>query len=232
MSLGHTTAAVALSLMLAGCLNDPHQLSTTYLDRYAASDPVSTDFRECHGFACSEVSQVSLSHDEWKRITAIFSPRPRDATSERQRIARAVAMTRQLVGHKTGTGVHQWTHKNMLILPNLGDTTQLDCIDEAVNTWTYMRMMERAGLFRFHRVAALAYGGTLTDVNARNAAVLQDNAGEYFAIDPSLVDFDATPPVIPLATWLGPWPPDFSATVANRKRKNDVRPKTNRLGLL
>jgi hypothetical protein len=60
----------------------------------------------------------------------------------------------------------------------------------------------------------LAYGGTLTDVNPRNAAVVQENGGEYFAIDPSLVDFGVLPPVLPLATWLGSWPPDLSGTHA------------------
>jgi hypothetical protein len=214
MALRRAVAALALPLMLAACLHDPHQLSSTYLDRYAEPNPVPADFRECHGFACSEVSRVSLSPHEWKRVTAVFSPRPRDAKAERRQIAHAVSLTRQMVGAKTGTGVHQWTHKNLMILPNLGDLTQLDCIDEAVNTWTYTTMMERAGLFHFHRVAQLAYGGTLTDVNARNAAVLQENGGGYFAVDPSLVDFAAAPPVIPLETWLGSWPPDLSATHA------------------
>lgn len=214
MRLGRFAAALIVSLMLGACLYDPHQLSTTYLDRYAEPNPTPADFRECHGFSCSEVSHVSLSAHEWKRVAAVFSPRPHDAKAERQRIAQAVSLTQKLVGAQTGTGVHQWTHKDMMILPNMGDVTQLDCIDEAVNTWTYLTMMERAGLFHFHRVDKLAYGGTLTDVNPRNAAVLQENGGDYFAIDPSLVDFGVTPPVLPLATWLGSWPPDLSATHA------------------
>jgi hypothetical protein len=214
MRLGRFAAALIAPLMLGGCLSDPHQLSTTYLDRYGEPNPTPADFRECHGFSCSEVSRVSLSSHEWKQVAAVFSPRPHDAKAERQRIAQAVSLTQKLVGAKTGTGVHQWTHKNMMILPNMGDVTQLDCIDEAVNTWTYLTMMERSGLFHFHRVDKLAYGGTLTDVNPRNAAVLQENGGEYFAIDPSLVDFGVLPPVLPLATWLGSWPPDLSGTHA------------------
>jgi hypothetical protein len=97
----------------------------------------------------------------------------------------------------------------MKILPNLGDPTQLDCIDEAVNTWTYMTMMERSGLFRFHRVAQLSNAGSLAD--PRNTAVVQEISGGYFAIDPALVDFGVPPPVLPLATWTGDWPPNLSA---------------------
>ena len=62
------------------------------------------------------------------------------------------------------------------------DLTQLDCIDTSVNTWTYMTLMERSGLFAFHRVAPLSYAPL------RNTAVLQEINGGYFAIDASLVD--------------------------------------------
>ena len=75
----------------------------------------------------------------------------------------------------------------MFVFPNRGDLTQLDCIDTAVNTWTYMTLMERSGLFPFHRVAPLSYAPL------RNTAVLQETAGGYFAVDASLVDRSAAP---------------------------------------
>jgi hypothetical protein len=55
-----------------------------------------------------------------------------------------------LSGDRPGTAAHQGTHRDKDILPpNLGDPTQLDCIDEAVNTWTYLTLMERSGLLHF-----------------------------------------------------------------------------------
>ena len=132
---------------------------------------------------CAKSTRVSLSVKEWQRVGAIFKPAPKNARAERQKIAQAIVLMQRLVGAQTGTAVHQWTHKDMIILPNRGDRTQLDCIDEAVNTWTYMTMMERGSLFRFHRVAQLSNAGSLTD--PRNTAVLQENGGGYYAIDPS-----------------------------------------------
>jgi hypothetical protein len=197
-------------LALAACAqNDRHQ-STTFLERYSESNPTPANFLECHGFSCSEISRVSLSKAEWSRVTAIFRPSAANARAERQKIARAVVLMQRVVGTQTGTAVHQWTHKNFGVLPNRSDPTQLDCIDESVNTWTYMTMMERAGLFRFHRVAKLSNAGSL--VQPRNTAVVVDKNGNHFAIDPSLVDFGVTPPVIPLAIWMGEWPPDPSAS--------------------
>jgi hypothetical protein len=213
------------SLVVSACAQYPHNQSTTFLDRYAEPNPTPARFLECHGFSCAETSRVSLNRKEWQRVAAVFKSPAKDAQAERRRIAQAVALMQHIVGTQTGTAVHQWTHKNMYILPNLGDPTQLDCIDEAVNTWTYMIMMERSGLFRFHRVAQLSNAaGALID--ARNTAVLQEISGGYFAIDPALVDFGVPPPVIPLATWMGDWPPDLSANDARQSGRQGVRPST------
>lgn len=202
--------ALAVSACAQSSLNPNNSLNlnTVYLDRFAHPNPTLADFSECHGFNCTAKSRVSLNQAEWRQVKAIFSPPAKDARAERRQISRAVAQMQKLVGAKTGTAVHQWTHKNMYIVPNLGDPTQLDCVDEAVNTWTYMTLMERDGLFRFHRVAKLS-GSHVVDVNQRNTAVMQEIGGGHYAIDPSLVDSGVPPPVMPLETWLGSWPPDL-----------------------
>jgi hypothetical protein len=208
----HILWCFAATLAVSACTQSSNPLNTTYLERFAAPDPRLENISECHGFGCAVVSHASLSKDAWRRVVAAFQPPPKNPQAERQRIADAVALMQILVGEQTGTAAHQWTHKAMLVLPNFGDMTQLDCIDEAVNTWTYMTLMERAKLFRFHRVAQLAQAGSLTDPNIRNTAVLQEIGGGYFAIDPSLVDGGVPPPIMPLATWLGRWPPDITVS--------------------
>jgi hypothetical protein len=205
--------ALAISACAQSGLNPSNNLNlnTVYLDRFAHPNPTLDDFSECHGFNCTAKSSVSVTPAEWRRVTALFSPPAKSAKAERQQIARAVAEMQKVVGAKSGTAVHQWTHKDMLILPNMGDPTQLDCVDEAVNTWTYMTLMEQNGLFRYHRVAHLS-GSHVFDVFTRNTAVMQEIDGGYYAIDPSLVDFGVPPPVLKLKTWLGSWPPDLSKT--------------------
>ena len=201
-------------LALAACITSSGggdaPLSSEYLSRYAEPSPTPASFIECHGFSCAERSRVSLSAAEWARVKATLTPPARDARTERARIANAVAAMQTIVGVKTGTGVHQWTHKDMMILPNLGDQTQRDCIDEAVNTWTTMTMLERAGLFRFHTVAELGYAGLPTDTNPRNTAVLREKSGALYAVDASLVDGGEPPLVMPLSVWAGSWPPQLA----------------------
>jgi hypothetical protein len=142
-----------------------------YLDRYADPNPKLASILECHGFSCSETSRATLNRDAWRRVATVFVPRAKDASTERRQIADGVALIQLLVGRQTGTAVHQWTDRDKDILPNLSDPTQLDCIDEAVNTWTYLTLMERGGLFHFHRVAKLSSAGCLID--PRNTAVLR-----------------------------------------------------------
>jgi hypothetical protein len=163
-------------------------------------------------------------------VEALFVPRAKDAQTERRQIAHAVALIQLLVGQQTGTAAHQWTHHDKEILPNLGDPSQLDCIDEAVNTWTYLTLMERDGLLHFHQVAKLSYAGS--PIDPRNTAVLQEIDGPYFAIDASLVDVGVPPPIIPLESWLAHWPPDLPASevpVRLSGMHKPITPTSNRL---
>jgi hypothetical protein len=205
---------VAAALALSACAENAHHLNTVYLDRFATPEPTLAEFTVCHGFDCRERSHARLTVKQWRQVAAVFRPRAKNAQAERQQVARAVALIERLVGPQTGTDAHQWTHKDMLIYPNLGDPTQLDCVDASVNTWTYMTLMERGGLLHFHRVGKLANGGGLTDPFMRNTAVLQEVKGDYYAIDASLVDNGQPPIVMPLATWMGKWPPDISVAEA------------------
>ena len=202
---------LAGTLGLSACAQNPHHLNTMYLDRFASADPTPASFTVCHGFHCTEKKAVSLNREQWRRVAAVFEPRAKTAPQERQQIARGLALVQSFVGPQTGTAVRQWTHRNMYILPNLGDLSQLDCIDASVNTWTYMTMMERAGFMRHHRVAQLSYAGSLMDPDVRNTAVLEEKNGGYFAVDASLVDHAEPPLVMSLAVWLDTWPPNPAA---------------------
>jgi len=211
---------LGMAWVMSACAENPSHLNTTFLDRYAEPAPTPASFLECHGFNCSETSRASLNREAWRHVAAVFVPHARNAQTERRQIAHGVALIQLLVGQQTGTAVHQWTHRDKEILPNLSDPTQLDCIDEAVNTWTYLTLMERSGLFHFHRVTKLSHAGSLID--PRNTAVLQEIGGQYFAIDPALVDVGVPPPIIPLDSWLVHWPPDLPASEARVRLSMDV----------
>jgi hypothetical protein len=201
----------ALGFLVLSACGTPDHLSDNFLRLYATPNPVFSHFYECHGFGCAIVSHIELTGEEWQTVRAEFAPPAADARGERAQIATAVALVERLAGARSGTSAHQWTRHGGHIdgNPRL-DPTQLDCIDESVNTWTYLTMMERDGLLRYHQVQKLAYAGGFPDFRAapRNTAVIRvRDSGKYFAVDPTLVDAGETPPIFPLSVWLGRWPP-------------------------
>jgi hypothetical protein len=184
-------------LALAGCAPVPSE----YFNDFAEAHPTPDSFRVCHGYGCKWATRVSLSDAEWRRVRAAFEPAVTTASSERRQIASAIAILEIEAGQRTGTAVHQRREVNT------GDLTQLDCIDESVNTWTYLTMLERDGLIRMHRVAPIAHGGSLLGFDMRNTAVLErTTTGTQYAVDPWLVDAGEPPPVVPLRVWLAIWP--------------------------
>jgi hypothetical protein len=83
---------------MSACAENPSHLNMTYLDRYADPNPTLASILECHGFSCSETSRATLNREAWRRVTAAFVPRARNAQTERHQIAHGVALIQLLVG--------------------------------------------------------------------------------------------------------------------------------------
>jgi hypothetical protein len=191
-------AAAGLLLALSGCadIDDP---SDNYLiSRFASPNPVPGDFFSCYGYGCKYRMRISLTRVEWGEVREQLNPPRADAPAERQQVAEAVGLIERFVSGRTRTTLHQ-EHSRW----NYGDPTQLDCVDNSVNTWTYLTMLERDGLLRYHTVAGLAHRGTLLTLDFSNTAVLvQKDDGAPFAIDPWQADNGAPPVVEPLDYYL------------------------------
>ena len=186
-----------LILALSGCARSDDISDNNLLTSFGRPDPVPGNFFACYGYGCKYKARIALTEEEWRPVRAMFDPPPADASAERRQVAEAVAEIESLVGLRTGTSVHQRDSRF-----SYGDPTQLDCVDDSVNTWTYLTMLAHDGLLRYHGVAGLAHRGSLLTLDFSNTAVLVEKGdGEKFAIDPWLSDTGVPPPVIPLAVW-------------------------------
>ena len=112
----------------------------------------------CYDFACKSSSVVDLPVAEWWEVEGWFSPAAPTPEQERQQIKQAIGWMEVLIGR------HTPTHKDLAFnLPagqeGLSDLFpgQQDCIDEAVNTTTYLRLLEQKGLLRHYTVIEQAY---------------------------------------------------------------------------
>lgn len=218
----------ACLLALAACENAG---SNEYLRQFAHAGATPASFYVCYGYSCKYSARVSLSPEEWQSVRGLVdspqrnqsvAPRrlaqeerqsvrplrdsqPSDELLERRRIPLALARLDRLVGARIGTLVHQRREYNS------GDPTQYDCIDESINTWTYLTILDHEGLLRHHEVGDLAHAGTVLDFDVRNTATLVSRAdGTRYAIDPTLVDVGEPPPIMPLPRWVISYPPEMS----------------------
>jgi len=168
-----------LAMSLSGCMR---LLSAPeYLDKKKVSYPNETAFTVCHGYDCTFRSSVTLEPVTWARVRAIFATPSDSAADERVRITRAVSLFENAVGTRIGTD------KDIAGLAGIlaGDPTQLDCIDESINTTVYLILLNDAGFLSWHAPATPAFRGAFVDLRwYHQTAVLKENeTGVEYALD-------------------------------------------------
>ncbi len=195
--------AAALALLLAGCAGGGERL----LDRYAEENPTPANFTVCHGYGCDSRTAVKMSESGWAEVRALFQPPPAGAAEERARVGRAVALMETLVAWAVGTADDRAAASTFN-----SDPGQLDCIDETVNTTTYLWMMAGDGLLRWHRVGTPARRGSLwgfryNDFITNTAVMVETGTGAEYAVDSYFYENGHEPAVMPLEVWLDNWRP-------------------------
>jgi len=192
-------AVVTMMLLLAGCSAAREE------SRIAAMVPLDAtvaSFDVCHGTSCTVRTPVGLSDEQWERITEVFARSAKSAAAERQDIAHAIALFERFVGEKTGT-MHD-VGGNLAVADQAG---QLDCIDESVNTTTYLRLLKDADLLQWHDVAFPAHRNpNLIDFHNTAVIIERDNR-MYWAVDSWFRPNAHDPYIVPLTAWYAGWRP-------------------------
>lgn len=193
-------------LLLAGCTAREEARIATLLPPSATP----AAFTVCHGGGCDSRTRTSISPEAWARLRGAMPPAA-DAATERRQVAQAIAFLERIVGGRVGTEGDRG--RNVIAVEQ---STQLDCVDEAVNTTTYLRMLAADGLLVWHRVGMPAGRGTLLDGRwPHNTAVLIEAAtGAAWAIDSWFFDNGVPAAVVPLAAWRAGWVPEDGPAVS------------------
>lgn len=160
-------------------------------------------FSVCHQHGCSTIDTAALTLTQWQQVAAEFLPPAATPAEERKNIARAVGLMERLVGPLTGTSGDKggdWA--------GFGQPGQMDCIDEATNTTTYLALFARAGFLKWHSVADRATRGWFILGWPHTTAVIQDRqSGERYAVDSWFLDNGQPPFILPLKVWRDGWEP-------------------------
>jgi len=168
------------------------------------TEPTPKRYSVCFDHSCTSIVTNSLSQDEWRLATAPLQTPVLSAGDERLAIARSIAVFEDIVGRHTGT--YRDKGRN---LPGFGQPGQLDCIDESTNTTTYLRLLERGGLLRHHRVLERSTRFGLFVGMPHTTAVIEETAsGDRYAVDSWFLDNGQPPYIARLEVWKAGGAPD------------------------
>lgn len=173
------------------------------VEKYNALPASPEKFSICHGYSCTYKSAAGFSKAEWNKITGLVRG-AKDAKAERSKIAKVIAQMETFTGKKTGTN-----RDFKEATSSKPDNYQLDCIDETVNTTQYLKMLQKAGLLKFHAPSPPTHRGYLFDGRwPHNTAVIKETkTGKEFVVDSFYRANGGEPYIVPRADWLSGWRP-------------------------
>ncbi len=198
-------------------LNKPRYLTTllvlltaapVYADLFVRDDIITTPTRDsfsvCFDHTCASVVTVSLTPDEWRNAIRPLQKPAASAAAERAAIAESIALLEAIVGRYTGT--HRDRGRN---LSGIGKPGQLDCIDESTNTTTYLRLLERDGLLRHHRVGKRSTRfGLFVGMPHTTAVIVEVGSARRYAVDSWFLDNGQPPFIAEIDLWKAGAAPD------------------------
>jgi hypothetical protein len=173
-------------------------VSVAETSRNRTASPVK--FSVCYDFTCRTEEDVTLSASQWDSVVRIFRAPSTSGSEERLRIQEAIGRMEQVVGFHTPT--HRDLPRNYQSKdPALADLPgQMDCIDESINTTTYLELFEKHGLLKRHRVLPRAYRRAL--LNQHWAGHIEEiETGERFVVDSWFYENGVPPYIVRSEDW-------------------------------
>jgi hypothetical protein len=192
-----TILAGSLGLGLWGCA----EMAETHISHMLQRQPTPEALQVCHGGSCKTRTIADLDQADWDQVLAQFQPPSPDAELERVRVGQTIGLLERLVAPQAGTASDVGANARAA-----DQNTQLDCVDEAVNTTDYLRLLAANGLLRFHEVELPVHRGGFVD--AHNTAVMRDRAtGVEYAVESYFYPNGVPAVVLTLADWRAGWDP-------------------------
>ena len=133
---------------------------------------------------------------EWRQVSKVFAKSARNAQKERQAIRKAVGLMEQMVGKQTVTSADKARNTNT------GERGAMDCIDESTNTTTYLRLFEKRGWLKWHKVKPRKKRSPYIFDEHWAAVIETKKGGKLYAVDSWYLDNGKPPYIQPIKDWL------------------------------
>ena len=151
----------------------------------------------CHGYSCHYKTPLVLSSGDLRRISSIMSAGKRTAKAERAAVAKVVSYLERRA--TAVVGVRDLPKSEFGAARQRG---QMDCVDESTNTTAVLKLVDRRGLLKHHKVLRTASRGFFADGRYPHfTAVLKDDTGKLWAVDSWYEASGGSPDIMPLSEW-------------------------------
>ena len=191
-------------ISVAGCTYQYASTAPELIAERGLPPPSRAKFTVCFNYGCSSTKEIKLSDAEWAEVTALVQTQAPTADAERKQLAAAVAKLELIVERYTATKDLGGT------LKNVNKSGQLDCMDEAANSTTYLILLEQQGFMHFHKTQTTAWRGAIIVSHwPHTTAVVRETATNAdYVIDSWFRDSGVMPDIVALAEWKAGWKPE------------------------
>ena len=194
------TAALPLAgllILVAGCSGVVPDGGTVESSAYGAPTKALT---VCSGYGCIIKDKLTLGEDVASELQRIMEPGRESAEAERAALRQAIAYMETAARAKL-----RFTSKDVEFSyqRHVGKRGQMDCVDESLNTISYLKYLHAKGLLRYHTpIARFAERGALFDGRyPHKTARMRDRQGVDWAVDSWKTANGGLPEIFLLSKW-------------------------------
>ncbi|MEZ5924381.1 MAG: hypothetical protein R3D57_08335 [Hyphomicrobiaceae bacterium] len=196
-------ALLTLLPALAACTYDRDGPPVMHFAQFKATPPEGNTAIVCHAYTCKQQTRVNFPPSAIAEIKTLMQKTAKSDTpaEERRAVAYAIGWFERYVGDKIGTSAD----RPGMEYEGPGDPTQQDCVDEATNTTSYLMILERNGLLKYHKVGApFSKENLLRGVAGWphwTAVLNEEGTGQRWAVDSWIYENGENPAIVETEKW-------------------------------
>ena len=139
------------AFVLSACVYERTGPPARHLADWGVQEPSKQAVSVCHAYGCQKTTRVVFNNTDVKAIAKVMRKTKKADTpfEERRAVAYAIAWMETEVGKRIRTS----NDRPGMDYNGSGDPTQMDCVDEATNTTSYLMFLYSKGLIKKHTVS-------------------------------------------------------------------------------
>ena len=151
----------------------------------------------CHGYSCHFKTRLTLGAGDMRQMASILRSGHGSPAAERRAVSRLVQFYERRAA--AVVGIRDRPKSDFGAGRERG---QMDCVDESTNTTSILKLAERRGLLKHHKVMRRASRGFFADGRYPHfTAVLQERSGGKWVVDSWYEPAGGAPDIMLLSEW-------------------------------